>query len=104
MEGRFGNNSSTFTTSSSALHAIRRTPLNHMFSRRSILKLEPVIQEKVELLCKGIAKTKKQGDVLVLSNAYSAFTGDVITVRTLSLVRLFALIKSFEALMTYSTS
>ena len=30
-------------------------------------------------MCKGIAASKDNGDVLVLSNAFNAYTGDVIT-------------------------
>ena len=62
---------------------MRRVPLNPMFSKRSISKFEPVIREKVELLCKGISKAKKSGDVLVIGSAFNAFAGDVITVSIL---------------------
>ncbi|CZR51378.1 related to cytochrome P450 CYP3/CYP5/CYP6/CYP9 subfamilies [Phialocephala subalpina] len=79
MAGRFGANTMTFTTAKSDLHAIRRAPLNPMFSKRSIAKFEPVIRDKVELMVKGITKAKNNGDVLVLSNAFDAFAGDVIT-------------------------
>ena len=79
MTGRFGANTMTFTTAKSDLHAIRRAPLNPMFSKRSIAKFEPVIRDKVKLMCKGIAATKQTGDILVLSNAFNAFAGDVIT-------------------------
>jgi cytochrome P450 len=79
MAGRFGANTMTFTTSKSDLHALRRAPLNPMFSKRSIAKFEPVIRDKVELMVKGITDAKNTGEVLVLSNAFSAFAGDVIT-------------------------
>jgi len=79
MSGRFGANTTTSTTAKSDLHAIRRAPLSPMFSKRSITKFEPVIKEKVELLSKTIAAFKKNTRVLVLSNAFNAFAGDVIT-------------------------
>jgi hypothetical protein len=79
MAGRFGANTMTFTTAKTDLHAIRRAPLNPMFSKRSIAKFEPVIRDKVELMVKGIAEAKNTGAVLVLSNAFNAFAGDVIT-------------------------
>lgn len=79
MAGRFGANTMTFTTAKSDLHAIRRVPLNPMFSRRSIAKFEPVIRDKVQLLAMGITAAKETGDILVLSNGYEAFAGDVIT-------------------------
>jgi len=50
-----------------------------MFSKRSIAKFEPVIIDKVELMVKGISEAKNTGEVLVLSNAFSALAGDVIT-------------------------
>lgn len=48
----------TFTTAKSDLHAIRRAPLNPMFSKRSIAKFEPVIQEKAEFMC---SQDKRRG-------------------------------------------
>lgn len=79
MAGRFGANTMTFTTAKSDLHAIRRAPLNPMFSKRSIAKFEPVIEKKVELMCKGIKESYDTGGVLTLSNAFNAYAGDVIT-------------------------
>ncbi|KAH6645048.1 putative cytochrome P450 [Truncatella angustata] len=76
MLGRFGANTTTSSTAKSDLHAIRRAPLNPMFSKRSITKVEPVVQEKVEILSKCIATAKENADVLVLSNAFNAFAGD----------------------------
>jgi cytochrome P450 len=79
MAGRFGANTMTFTTAKSDLHSIRRTPLNPMFSKRSIAKFEPVIQHKVELMCNRIAASKETEDILNLGNAFNAYAGDVIT-------------------------
>jgi len=79
MSGRFGANTMTFTTAKSDLHAIRRAPLNPMFSKRSIAKFEPVIKEKIAYMCKRISEFEKNGETLVLSNAFSAYAGDVIT-------------------------
>ncbi|KAI3318956.1 putative cytochrome P450 [Xylariaceae sp. AK1471] len=78
MSGRFGANTTTSSTVKSDLHAIRRAPLNPMFSKRSITKFEPVIKQKVELLSKRIAAYKESGKILVLNNAFNAFSGDVI--------------------------
>ncbi|KAI8954677.1 putative cytochrome P450 [Xylaria longipes] len=78
MSGRFGANTTTSSTVRSDLHAIRRAPLNPMFSKRSITKFEPVIKQKVELLSERIASYKDHGRVLVLNNAFNAFSGDVI--------------------------
>jgi cytochrome P450 len=79
MSGRFGADSMVFTTANSDLHAIRRAPLNPMFSKRSIAKFEPVIREKLELMCKAISDYNETGETLVLSDAFNAYAGDIIT-------------------------
>jgi cytochrome P450 len=79
MSGRSGVDTTTSTTTRGDLHAIRRAPLNPMFSKRSITSFEPIIKEKVELLCKAVAAFKWNARVLVLSDAFDALTEDVIT-------------------------
>lgn len=79
MSGRFGANTTTSSTVGSQLHAIRRAPLNPMFSKRSITKLEPLVHEKVELLSTGLAAYDGTGRVVCLNDAFNAFAGDVIT-------------------------
>jgi len=79
--GRFGNNTSIFTTSNHYLHSLRRSVLNPMFSKRSIVDFQPVIREKLEILCDKIAKYA-EGDgkqILCLNYAWSAWAGDLIT-------------------------
>jgi hypothetical protein len=61
------------------MHGHRRAPLNPMFSKRAIVNFQPVIREKLELLCKYIAKYKDTGSVFNVLDAYVAFAGDVIT-------------------------
>lgn len=78
MSGRFGANTTTSSTVSSTLHAVRRAPLNPMFSKRSITKFEPIVHDKIELLSKGIADYHRDGNVLCVNDAANAFAGDVI--------------------------
>jgi cytochrome P450 len=78
MAGRFGNNSSIFTTSSHDLHRLRRAPLNSLFSKRSIVNFQPVIREKIEILMTNIAKFGANGAVVDMKKAWSAFAGDVV--------------------------
>jgi cytochrome P450 len=78
LAGRFGNNSSVFTTSNHELHRIRRAVLNPLFSRRSILNFQPVIRQKVDLLCEVFAKYKDSGLAFDINKAWSAFAGDII--------------------------
>jgi hypothetical protein len=49
-----------------------------MFSRRSIVEFQPVVREKVEILCQNIAKFGQGGKVVDMRKAWSAFAGDVI--------------------------
>jgi cytochrome P450 len=78
MAGKFGNNGSIFTTSNHDLHKLRRSALNPLFSKRSILNLQSVILSKVSILCNNIAQYEKNEKVLTISNAWSALAGDVI--------------------------
>jgi cytochrome P450 len=79
-EGRFGNNLSVFTTADHHHHSLRRSVLNPMFSKRSLLAFQPVVRNKLEILCDKIAQCAEgNGDkVLNLSYAWSAWTGDLI--------------------------
>jgi hypothetical protein len=65
--GLFGSSASVFTTSSHDMHGHRRAPLNPMFSKRAFVNFQPVIREKLELLCKYIAKYKDTGSVFNVS-------------------------------------
>jgi Cytochrome P450 len=48
------------------------------FSRRSILSLEHLIQQRTELLCKRIAEFKVTKQPLPMTEMLPAFTGDII--------------------------
>jgi hypothetical protein len=50
-----------------------------MFSKRAIVNFQPVIHQKLEILCKHLAKYKESGAVLNILDAWGAFTGDIIT-------------------------
>lgn len=76
---RFGSSLSVFTTPSHSLHALRRAPLNPMFSKRAIVNFQPVIRQKLEILCRNMAKYKATDRVFNILDAYGAFAGDVIT-------------------------
>lgn len=77
--GRFGNNSSIFTTSDHNLHSLRRGVLNPMFSKRSIINFQPTIRAKLEILCEKIAQYAEGDRLLNLNYAWSAWAGDIIT-------------------------
>jgi hypothetical protein len=50
-----------------------------MFSKRAIVNFQPVIRQKLEILCKHLAKYKDSGAILSILDAWGAFTGDIIT-------------------------
>ena len=59
---RFGCPESVFTTPDSNLHKMRRGALSNLFSRRSVLNFESVVQDKAKDLCDGIATYGKSGE------------------------------------------
>ena len=42
------------------------------------MDFQPVIREKVRILCKKFAQYKDESRILTLNNAFSAFAGDII--------------------------
>ena len=54
-------------------------PLLPLFSKKRISDFQPVIQEKLDLLCSKINQYALNGGVLPLDRALTAFSGDVIT-------------------------
>jgi cytochrome P450 len=67
------------STLHSDLHKKRRGALMRFFSKRSVLKLEPVIVAKVEQLSAGVERHFQTGRVLHAGTAFAALTLDVIT-------------------------
>lgn len=78
LSGRFGYASDCFSTIDHDLHRLRRKALSPMFSVKRIEEFQPVIKEKVEKLCRKIARYQ-DGQVLPLNRAWIALTTDVIT-------------------------
>lgn len=75
---RFGCPQSVFTTPDSNLHKQRRGALSGLFSRRSVLNFESVVQDKAKDLCDGIAKYNQSGEPVTISDGFAAFSGDVV--------------------------
>ncbi|KAI4108775.1 MAG: hypothetical protein LQ345_007090, partial [Seirophora villosa] len=67
-------------TASHDLHRIRRNALNQFFSKKQVLRLEPVIQEHVAKLCNKLEEYKNTGKPANMNHAYSALTGDVVAI------------------------
>ena len=78
MAGRFGCDTSVFTTGDDNLHRIRRGALNPFFSRQRILDLQDVIHEKLDILVDRVREFQKQGTILPLNRAFMALTGEIV--------------------------
>jgi cytochrome P450 len=61
------------------LHRLRRSALNQFFSQRQVLRLEPVVQEKLQKLQERLALYKGTRKPVNMNHAFSALTGDIVT-------------------------
>jgi cytochrome P450 len=77
--GAFGNENSSFTTPANELHRKRRTGLNSFFSRRVVIDLEDIVQDKARLLCRAIDNAITTTKPMDLHHALRAVSIDVIT-------------------------
>ena len=57
---------------------MRRGALNPFFAKRSVYRLEPRIQEKIDVLCNRMDEFSGKKDVIKLHVAYTALTMDII--------------------------
>lgn len=76
---QFGAPESIIATVSHEHHRMRRSVMNSFFSKRSVVQLEPIIQEKIDLLTERFKEAQQSGEVLRLEFAYAALTSDVIS-------------------------
>lgn len=74
-----GSPTSTATTVDHDIHRYRRAAINPLFAKRSIVRLEPKVREKVNKLCERFAQFAKMSVPFRLDAAFSALTTDVIT-------------------------
>ncbi|KAL1990476.1 hypothetical protein VTN49DRAFT_6315 [Thermomyces lanuginosus] len=75
----FGTPSSMVTTISHEHHRMRRAPLNNYFSKRSVVRLEPLIQENIGKLLRRFEKARETGTIIRLDGAFTALTMDIIS-------------------------
>ncbi|KAH8887271.1 cytochrome P450 [Thozetella sp. PMI_491] len=68
-----------FTAISNDEHRRRRAPLNHFFSRRAVLELEDIVQEKAGKLCHRMQNCLSAGSPVDLRSGLRAVSIDVIT-------------------------
>jgi cytochrome P450 len=67
-----------FATVNHDHHKIRRAALNPFFSQQNVRRLQPIIQERVDVLLRRIQDFQKSGEVLNASHLYAAYTNDVV--------------------------
>ncbi len=68
-----------FGTTSNELHRVRRAVINPVFSRKAVLQLEHIIQEKTAKLVSRMKGLVIQGKSVDLHHGYRALSVDVIT-------------------------
>ncbi|KAH8594870.1 cytochrome P450 [Bisporella sp. PMI_857] len=74
----FGMDGSIFATAEHDLHRLRRAALAPFFSMASVRRLQPVLQERVDVLMQRLKGFKDTGEVLMASWMFAAFTNDVV--------------------------
>jgi len=60
-------------------HRRLRMPLDKLFARHSILRIEPRVVLRVEKLCARLHAFRGSDEVVNLSNAFSSLTTDVVS-------------------------
>ncbi|KAK0125722.1 hypothetical protein ONS95_000277 [Cadophora gregata] len=74
----FGMDSSTFATPQHDLHKLRKAALAPYFSMQSVRRLQPVIQERLDLLLERLREFRDKDEVLMASWAFAAYTNDIV--------------------------
>jgi cytochrome P450 len=75
----FGLKTAAFGTTSNELHRVRRAAINPAFSRKAVLQLEDIVQEKTAKLVSRIEDLLAEGQPVDLHHGYRALSVDIIT-------------------------
>ena len=68
---------STLSTAAHDLHRSRRAAISPFFSMQNVRKLQPVIQEKVDILVQRFIEKGRKGEVINVGHAFSALTNGI---------------------------
>jgi cytochrome P450 len=68
-----------FGTTSNELHRIRRSAINPSFSRKAVLQLEEIVQEKTAKLISRMKDLLDKGKPVDLHHGFRALSVDIIT-------------------------
>jgi cytochrome P450 len=60
-------------------HRRLRMPLEKLFARHSILRIEPRVISRTEKLCARLESYRGSGEAVNLTNAFSSLTTDIIS-------------------------
>jgi cytochrome P450 len=63
-----------FATVEHDKHRMRRAALNPFFSKASVRRLQPVIQERLDVMMERFRGFGNSGEVMTVSLAFAAFT------------------------------
>lgn len=61
------------------LHRLRRSMMSPYFSTAAIVRLEPVIHERISRLCGRLEQCMHRRDIVNLDSAFSALASDIVT-------------------------
>ncbi|GLA50241.1 hypothetical protein AnigIFM63604_006287 [Aspergillus niger] len=79
MVSAYASSYAALATVDHDLHHARRAPLNRFFSKKAVIELSGVVQQKVSFLAWHLERVNAEQAVLTLSTAFTALTGDIIT-------------------------
>lgn len=74
-----GTTNSMFAAVDHDLHQARRNSLSQFFSKRSISDIQPIIQDKAELVIKRLEEASQSGSLANLNILSAAFTADTVS-------------------------
>lgn len=78
-----GTPDAVFGTVDHDVHRKRRGAISNFFSKKSVVSNEPLINEKVELMCDVFESVMRKGDVINIRVALLAYTTDFYTAHAL---------------------
>jgi cytochrome P450 len=84
---QFGISESMFATVEHDKHRMRRSALNPFFSKASVRRLQPVIQDSVTNLMERFLGFRDSGKPMTVSLAFAAFTNGRVTAQNKFLLR-----------------
>ncbi|KAL4941779.1 hypothetical protein BDV06DRAFT_235807 [Aspergillus oleicola] len=77
--GVLGTPGAAMNTNGHELHRVRRSAMNPFFSKTTIRNLQPLVDEKVDILLERLGRVGRENGVVNVNHAASAFTNDVVT-------------------------